>query len=189
MVAARRSEHENLTNVGVGAVANGSLIEVTEKGNSVIHQTLLKLKALPITVGNTTGVSFGGSKIYTFPEGRILILGSIMRDISIGLDNPLNATPIAGTMGGDMSVGTTAPSDGTLTLTDVNLVPSTSIDPISDGITGVALAAAAPLDGTTTALAAFINMLIDDGDVANAASDVLEIDGEVEFTWINLGDY
>ena len=185
----KRIDYNMTTSVGVGKVADPKFIEASEGGDGHLHRTIITLKNLPITVGNTTGISFGGTKIYDFPAGRLLILTSQMRGISIGLTNAGNATPITGAMGGDMSLGTTAPSDGTLTTTDVDFCPSTSIDPISGGITGAALAASTQFDGTGTAKDLYINMLIDDADVGNAASDVLEISGEVEVVWINGGDY
>lgn len=98
-------------------------------------------------------------------------------------------TPIDSADGGDVAIGSTAPGDGTLTGTDVDLVPSTSIDPISGGITGAALAATAQFDGTTTPLDAYLNILIDDADVADGASDVLQVSGVVEIHWVLLGDY
>ena len=180
---------ESSTSVsGAGAVA-GSGVTASEQAIGHVQRTVLTLLGVEITVANTTGVSFGGVKIYDFPEGRILVLGSLLSGVTVGLTNAGNATPIDAADGGDMALGSTEPDDGTIGGTDVDLCPSTSIDPISDGIAGAALAAAAQFDGTTTPLDMYLNMLIDDADVADAASDVLEISGRVEITWVNLGDY
>lgn len=175
------------TTVNVGTTESD--VEAVEYGNGISQQTVLTLDAKEITVANTTGVSFGGAKIYTFPQGRIFVKGVTLKLLTVGLGNAGNATPIAGTMGGDISLGTTPPSDGTLTVADVALLPSTSIDPISGGITGAALAAAAQFDGTTTPIPVYINMLIDDADVADGASDILELSATITITWDYLGDY
>lgn len=176
----------NTSTTASGTAANGA---VASESGTIVRKTVLTLDDVSVTVGNTTGVSFGGTKIYDFPAGRILILGVTIDDVTFDLTDAGNVTPIAGTHGGDIAIGTTAPTDGTLTNEDVNLLPSTSIDPISGGVGGAALAASAQIDGTTTALDAFFNILIDDADVADGASDVLLVNGTVTIHWINLGDY
>lgn len=173
-------------NVGTAA---GAGVSASEQGNGIVQRTVLSLVEMPVTVGNTTGVSFGGTKFYDFPAGRILILGVTVANVSFDLTDAGNATPIAGTHGGDFSIGTTAPSDGTLTNADVDLLPSTSIDPISGGVAGAALAASAQFDGTTAAVDAYFNILIDDADVGDGASDVLLVNATITIHWILLGDY
>ncbi len=155
----------------------------------VVQHTILTLTDLSITVGNTTNISFGSVKVYDFPAGRILILGAQFDSITVGLGDVGNSTPIEGTDGGDIAFGTTATADSTLGGTDVDIVPSTGADPISGGFTGAALAVQAQFDGTTTPIDMYLNMLIDDDDVANGASDVLLMSGVVEFFWVMLGDY
>jgi len=171
----------------VGAIVENIGASVEEFGDGIIHKSRFTFDAMPVTVGNTTGVSFGGTKFYDFPLGRILVLGSVLTNVAFGLSNAGNATPIDAADGGDVAVGTTAPSDGTLTGTDVDLIPSTSIDPLSGGISIAALAAAAQFDGSGTAKDAYFNILIDDADVGDGASDIIEVSGTLEITWILLG--
>lgn len=172
----------------VGASAQPE-VTAAESGFGNFRTTVLTLTDLPITVGNTTGVSFGNVKLYDFPEGRHNFLGVQLNDLTVDLTDVLNVTPIAGTHGGDVSLGTTGTSDATLNGTDVNLMPSTSIDPISAGIAdGALVAAATVLDGRTTALDLYLNMIIDDADVADGASDVLLLSGTITVTWVNLGN-
>lgn len=153
------------------------------------HSTVVRMAGVPVTAANTTGISFGGTKILQFPEGKLYVISSYLREeITFGLSNEGNVTPITGAMGGDIAIGTTAPTDGTLTGTDVDLIPSTSIDPISDGSGLTLLAAVATLDGTSAAKAAYMNVLIDDADVANAASDILEVSGVWVVNWVYMGD-
>lgn len=171
---------------GVGA-PNGSGVTVVEKGNAVIHQTVVSLSSLSVTVANTTGASFGNSKLYDFPEGRILVLG-----VTASLSFNWAGTDIAATGSGDFSLGTTGTSDATLNGTDVDLLPSSAMtDPFVAGVgTGTgALAASAHFDGTATAKDMYLNIIIDDADVADAASDDVLVTGTVTVTWINLGDY
>lgn len=173
---------------GAGA-AGAATVQVTELGGAGMRQTLLRLVKHPVTVGNTSGVSFGGSIIYTFPEGRIHVLGCTRKPITFDLTSEDNNTPIDAADGGDVALGSTAPSDGTLTGTDVDFNPSTSIDPISGGAAGAVLSAAAVFDGTATPISVKANVLIDDLDVGDGASDVLLLNCEqIAITWCNLGD-
>ena len=172
-----------------GAGMPTTAVTAVETIGGLVHKTTLTMVNKPVTVGNTTGVSFGGSKIYDFPAGRILVLGVTLASVSFDLTDAGNVTPIDATMGGDIAVGSTVAGDGTLTGADVDLIPSTSIDPISGGVTGAALAASAQFDGTTSPLDAYFNILIDDADVGNAASDVLLVNGTLTITWLNCGDY
>lgn len=175
---------------GSGAgVAAASTVHVTEMGSAGMRQTLIQLVNHLVTVGNSTGVSFGGSRIYTFPEGRIHLLGCTRKPITFNLTNEGNETPIDGADGGDVALGTTAPTDGTLTGTDVDINPSTGADPLSGGAAGAVLAAGAIFDGTTTPVPVFANVLIDDDDVGNGASDVIGLNcNQILLTWCNLGD-
>lgn len=174
------------TEDGVGAT-NGATVSVVEKGNAVIHQSVISLASTPVTVANTTGASFGNLKIYDLPAGRILVLG-----VTANLSFDWSASDIVATGSGDFSLGTTGTSDATLDGTDVDLLPSTAMtDPFVDGVgvgTG-ALAASAQFDGTSTAKDVYLNMIIDDADVDDAASDDVLVTGTVTITWINLGDY
>lgn len=161
----------------------------TEYGNAAMRQTLIQLAEHPVTVGNTSGVSFGGSLIYTFPEGRIHVLGCTRKPVTFDLTSEDNNTPIEATDGGDFALGSTAPTDGTMTGTDVDFNPSTSIDPISGGAAGAVLAAAAVFDGTITPVKIYANVLLDDADVADGASDVILLNcNQILVTWVNLGD-
>ncbi len=175
-----------LSSVGNGA-KNGATVAVTEYGDSILHQSVLTLSDTPVTVANTTGSSFGGVKLYDFPAGRMLVLG-VTADLTFNWDG----TDIAADGSGDFSMGTTITADATLAGTDVDLLPSTGLlDPFVAGVgTGTgALAAAAQFDGTATAKDLNLNIIIDDADVADGASDIVLVSGTVRVTWINLGDY
>lgn len=198
MPARFRNEFEMATSVNVGAIASASQGYVTaeELGNGIFHQTILNFAALPVVTGNTTGASFGSKAVYTFPAGRILILGNIAYFSTVTFNTAAGADgDIAGGGSGDYSMGSTATADATLATTDVDLLPSTALlDPFVAGVgrsnVGSALAAAAQFDGTTTALSAYLNCIIDDADVADAAaSDSVFFTGFSRITWAFLGDY
>jgi hypothetical protein len=92
-------------------------------------------------------------------------------------------------------MGTTATADSTLATTEVDLLPSTAmLDPFVVGVgrsnVGSALAALVQFDGTTTAIDQYINVIVDDADVADgAANDNVYFTGFSRCTWIWLGDY
>lgn len=172
---------------GTDGAASVGTVSAAETGVFNFHNTVLTLSSTLITVGNTTGVSFGGVKIYDFPEGRILLLGLTVSLSAPGLGNAGNATPIDGDDNGDFSLGSTVAGDGTLTGADVDMCPSTAY--AMDTAVTSALAASAQFDGTSTAIDMYLNMLIDDADVGDGASDILELSGTVNFSWINLGDF
>ena len=168
-----------------GFQTSSSYITATEEGFGNFHRTKLVLNALPITVGNTTGISFGNVLLGTFPIGRILVRETVVKDVLYGLTNDGNATPIDGADGGDFALGTTGTSDSTLNSTDVNILASTSYDPFSTAVSAIGIINAA-FDGRSTATALYFNAIVDDADVADTASDVLEINGTIWITWTNL---
>lgn len=179
----------------VGAAVTSIGIKATECGTGAVRQTVLTFTNTPVVTGNTTGASFGSAKIYDFPKGRIAVLGVTAYFTQITFNTTAGTNgDIAGGGSGDFSIGSTATADATLATTDVDMLPSTAmLDPF---VTGVgrsnvvgALAAAAQFDGTTTAIDAYLNVIIDDADVSDAAaSDNVYFTGTVTITWINLGD-
>lgn len=171
---------------GVNA-SPAATIAAKEIFDGVVHKTVLTLASFPVTVANATGASFGSGKVYDFPAGRILVHG-----VTCSLSFDWSGQDIVATGSGDFSIGTTATADATLATTDVDLLPSSAmLDPFVAGVgTGTgALAASAQFDGTATAKDAILNLIIDDADVSDGASDVVLVSGTITITWINLGDY
>jgi hypothetical protein len=173
---------DHITEVAVGT-KNGATVAAVEKGSGLVHQTVLTCTQTPISVVGAAGDGFGGVKIYTFPEGRILVLGVTASLEVDDLDSNLDDTAD----GGDYGIGTAIVSDADLgDATDVDLCPSTSIDPIGTAV-GAALAASAHFDGTSAAKTVNINLLIDDADIGG--TEDVGMTGTVTLTWVNLGDY
>jgi len=161
---------------------NGATVTVVESGDGVVHKSVLTCAATPISVVGASGVGFGGVKIYTFPEGRILVLG-----VTASLEVDVLASNLEAADGGDYGIGTAIVGDADLgDATDIDLCPSTSIDPIGTAV-GAALVASAHFDGTGTAKTVNLNLLIDDGDIGG--TEAVGMTGTVTLSWVNLGDY
>lgn len=170
---------------GSGAPAGDGILADEDGIAGAIQKTTLRFVNATITVGNTSGASFGSKKIYDFPKGRILLLGG-----RANLEFDWSGQDIAATGSGDASLGTTATADATLSSTDVDLMASTALtDPFVGGVGALAGNFVNPtnFDGTGTAKDMHLNVIIDDADVADAASDTITLNGTVEFSWINLG--
>ena len=165
----------------------GATVTATED-NSFVNKTVLSLSDTPISVvyGGATTNAIGSTKIYDFPEGRILVLGAIVDSFLI-TSFPTNTMDAADN--GDFSFGTAVPdADGVLNGTAVDFIPATAIDGLST-TNSAALAASAQFDGTTTAKDLYVNLSIDHGDLTGASTNALTVDGTVTIHWINLGDY
>lgn len=173
---------------GNGAAAGAGVV-ATERGDGIIHQTLLTLTAQPVTMADAT--QGGGVKIYDFPEGRISILGatgSLAMTTTSALASTLNASKTC-----QWGVGTTTQANTTLATTEQDLIPNTAWTSgatinVANTATNGALAASAQFDGTGTAKDAYLNLAVAgatdiDGDAT------VTVTGTVLITWINLGDY
>jgi len=150
-------------------------------GGCFMHQSVLTLSSMVVSVVGATGVGFGYTKIYDFSAGVIDVLG-----VTVDITFDTTGTNLDAADGGDYSLGTTGTADVTLDGTDVNLFAKTGVDPLSDGSTGY-LAAGAKFDGTSSAIDVIFNMLIDDADIG--ATESLLVNGTIIITWFNEGDY
>lgn len=156
-------------------------VTVTEFG-SVVRQLVLRASGVQLIIDGSSGAGWGTAQLGTLPEGRVIILGVTVESMAITADGG----DLASGEGGDFGLGTTATADNTIAGTDVNLCPSTSLDPIQTGV-DAALAAEAQFDGTSSAVEVHANCIIDDGDVAAQSTNTLACIATV--TYINLGDY
>lgn len=152
-------------------------------------QTTLTLNNVPQAVVN--GTEYQGTKIYDFPQGRILIMGvtaTLQQKTTSALASTLNAS-----VTGAISLGTAAASATTLATTMVDLLPSTAFTSsatinVAGTAVSAALAASAQFDGTTTAKDVFLNTAFaTTTDVDGNATQT--ISGTVVITWCQLGDY
>lgn len=171
-------------------VKNGATVTATEAGTGVVHQTTLTLAATPVTMRDTE--QGGGVKIYDFPEGRILVLGSTA-SIAVTTTSVLADSLNAGVTC-NYGIGTVTQANATVATTEQDIVQVTAFT--SSATINVAGAVAkgvgvlAAFDGTTTPIDAFLNLAVAGaGDIDVTATATVTVSGTVNITWINLGDY
>ena len=151
-------------------------------------QTTLTLNNVPQAVVN--GTEYQGTKIYDFPQGRILVMG-VTATLQQKTTSAILATLNSGT--GAISVGTATASATTLASTMVDLLPSTAFTSstvinVAGTAVSSALAASAQFDGTSTAKDVYLNTAYaTTTDVDGNATQT--ISGTVVITWTQLGDY
>ena len=190
---AQLEENEGFrTTAGAGAVptALASYVTAIERGNGVVHQTILTMTALPVTLTDDAGNGqYVATKLYDFPQGLLHLLGAVL-DADIVL-----LTPFIDAAEGDVGVGTAAIPDaadaiGTVAAED-DIIPTTAIAAMTAKAGPIdAMSADAEnvqSDGTATAKDLYLNLMIDD-NVAHTTKAGNLITGTLTFTWINLGD-
>lgn len=176
--------------LGNGAVA-GTGATVSEQGNGVMHKTVITFTNVDVPLADAAGVvAYGGLKVYDMPEGAILMLGAVA-----DVDLTKSSAGVNADWDGDMGVGTiTASNDGTLAATEQNIIPTTATPQAVAGVTtanGKSTATEnAVLDGTTTPVDVYFNLLVDDADhdVTGTPCNLI-LNGTLTLHWINLGDY
>lgn len=173
---------------------NGATVSVSEQGNEAVHKTVLTLTSTPITIVSvTTGNGVGGTKVYDFPEGRILVLGC-MADISLAVAAAKQADFTDGTPEGDLGVGSVAPANADALGTDAtddDMGTATAFTMTAFAAANVKIPSEASIqfDGTTTPLDAYLNALVDAADIDDDTTTEIEATGTITLHWINLGDF
>src|SRR5690606_36434790 len=160
--------------VGPGATAgagNGGTVSVVEKGDGVLHQTILTLTNTPVAIAAvTTGNGVGGTKVYDFPAGHINVLGTVGNlSISVAADEQENFTDNAPE--GDIGIGSAAPANADALGTDATdddygtATAFTMASFVDSSVTVPPDSAAYKLDGTGTAKDVYVNVLVDAADI------------------------
>lgn len=136
------------------------------------------------------GTEYQGTKIYDFPEGRMLVLGvtaTLQQKTTSTIASTLNAS-----VTGAISLGTATASNVSLTGTMVDFLPSTAftssatINVAGTAVTA-ALAASAQFDGTGTAKDLYLNTAY--ATTTDVDADATQtISGTVRIVWCLLGD-
>lgn len=185
------SDQATPLSIAAGTVA-AATVTAAEQGGTIVHKTILTLSALAVTVVDAN--VGGGAKIYTFPEGRILLLGAV-GSIAVTTTSALASTLNAGVTGnwGLGSVQTTSQGSGTLATTQQDMLATTNFTSSATiNVAGAAstgkLAASAQFDGTATAQPVWFNIGVAgatdiDGDAT------VTVSGTLTLTWVFLGDY
>lgn len=170
---------------------DGTGVAAKQLGNQAIQRTVLTLTNAAVPLTDEAGVvAYGGLKIYDFPAGLILFLGAVA-DLAL----TKSSAGVNANWDGDVGLGTvTASNNATLSSTEQNLIPTTPTPQASAGATtadckSTSTESGAILDGTSTAVDAYLNLLVDDADhdVTGTACNLI-VNGTITLTWINLGD-
>jgi type II secretory pathway component GspD/PulD (secretin) len=150
---------------------------------------VLTFKNTPIVLADNAGVvAYGSLKILDFPQGSVIIEGATANLVVTKTSAGVNAT-----WNGDFGVGTAAADNtNTLSSTEQNIIPTTPTPAAVAGVTSAKgrSTASVTLDGTTTAVDAYINFLVDDAnqDVTTTPCNLI-LNGTVTILWANMGDY
>lgn len=172
----------------VTAPSSGSIV-IKRTNFGPFCQTKLTLNNVPQSVVN--GTEYQGTKLYTFPEGRINVLGvtaTLQQKTTSALASTLNASST-----GAIALGTATASSTTLNGTMADLLPSTAFTSsatvnVAGTAVSAALASSAQFDGTSTAKAVYLNTAYaTTTDVDGNATQT--ISGTIVITWVDLGDY
>ena len=180
-----------VASITAGRSALGT-VTAEEKGDDVTHRTILRLNSVPVTVvAVTTGNGVGGTKIYDFPQGRLLVLGT-MADLTAVIAAGDQADFTDATPAGDAGIGTVTPANADALGTDAtddDFATATALT-MAAYAAGVQCPSEAALqfDGTSTAIDMLVNLLIDAADIDDGATSTVYVSGTVIVTWINLGD-
>lgn len=178
----------------VGTLETVTGLTVVEKGSAGVHKTILTLVDVTVaSVDNGANGAQTNKKLYTFPQGHIVILGG-HQVYPIG---KIIATTGGGTGYLDnanlgIGVGSTVPATGVgLATTAENMAAEADVDlssKASDAAESSVNAAMVPLDGSTTAVAVYCNTsTLADAD-HGATADELTISGTITILWTNIGD-
>lgn len=179
------------TETGFGAVpvAVSATVTAAEYMAGLTHRTVLTLADMPQTVVN--GTEYQGTKVYTFPEGRILILG-VQATLAQKTTSVLASTLNSGATGA-VALGSVTASSTTLSSTAADLAPSTAFTSSTTiNVAGTAvspvLASSAQFDGHTTALAMFLNSAY--ATTTDVDADATQTwTGTIRIVWVPLGDF
>lgn len=182
-----------LISAGLGADVVGlediSGLTAVDNCEGIVHQTIFTLVDVAQTI--TDALAYAGLKLFTFPAGRILVLGateSLSQKTTSVLASTLNASK---TMA--QALGSAAASNVTLDSTMANIMPSTAFTSsatinVAGDTVGSALAASAQLDGTSTAIPLYLNVSVPTATDIDADATIAW-NGSITVSWINLGDY
>lgn len=176
---------------GAGAGIASATMSVAEEGLGPFKKTVITFTNHPIALTDEAGVvAYGSQKVYDFPIGYIRILGAVL-DLAL----TKSSAGVSDTWDGDIGVGSTAAgNNNALATTEQNIIPTTPTPQAVAGATtgdaqSTATENAAILDGHTTAVDAYVNILVDDADhdVGATPANII-LNGSLTILWVSMGD-
>ena len=187
----------NLSNdqgVPDAGLPNGATVLATEETSGIVNKTILDLGSTPLSVASiTTGSGVGGVKIYDFPQGRILVLGT-MADVILTIDAADQADFTDATPEGDLGIGSVSPANADALGTDAtddDFSTATAFVMANYNDPSIQMPSEASLqfDGTSTALDMYVTALVDAADIDDGVTSTVYLSGKIICHWINLGDF
>jgi hypothetical protein len=184
---------DSVTTANIGA-KNGATVSVVERGNDILHKTIITCTATPVTITDEAGtVQYGGTgKLYDFPAGLLVTFGAVVDGaVTLGTTGTIITT-----WAGGIALGTaTATTGATLVGTEADIMPevdvaaATASVAVVDGVsvaTALTESGARWLDGTGTAKDLFLNLVVDDD--ATHTSGTGTFTGTITVLWTVIGD-
>lgn len=181
-----------VSGAGSASLATVSAVEKVD-GAKQLHKVTLTLADVPVPIvssGDANGV--GGVNLYTLPEGIVKVLQGVGH-LSLSIDAAEQANFTDATPEGDIGVGTVSIANedafGT-DATDDDILTGTGFvcSSYADSDIDLPFDAEAVLDGTEAAKSLYLNVLVDNADLDNAAETEVLISGEITLIYQNLGD-
>jgi hypothetical protein len=159
-------------------------------GGAVAESLVIPVQALTISVAGTVGVGWGTAVLRGLPTGNVMLLGCVA---NLTFSGPAGGSAdLVDTWNGDFGLGTTPADDGTITLGDVDLVPSTAVGPAvaevsprTQGVQPDGSLCGVIFDNSAGTLEINLNLLIDDADISGDVD--MTADGDVHIAYIMLG--
>lgn len=181
---------DQVGSVNQSSVSGTGIIKAYHYGISTnFYRTILALDDYRVLITHTT-TGIAAPKLYDFPEGRIQILGGTAT-LQYATRTVITSTLNAGVTV-NISLGSAATADTTLSGSEVDIMASTSttspsvIDTYNTAVN--AGLAAVTLDGTSTPSDIYLNVAVPtDADIDGDAT--VGFRGWINFLWTNHGDY
>jgi len=184
---------DSTTTANIGA-PNGATVSVVERGNDVLHKTIITCTATPVTITDDAGVAqYGGTgKLYDFPEGLLVTFGAVVTgSVTLGTTGT-----IINTWAGGVALGTaTATTGATLIGTEADILQEVDVAAATLKVAAVPAFSVATaltesggrwLNGTATAKDLYLNLVVDDD--ASHTSGTGTFTGTVTVLWTIAGD-
>lgn len=178
---------KNVVGAGTIPAVAAATISVAEYGDGTFHKSVFTLTDVPVTMRDTE--QGGGIQIYDYPVGSILCLGA-SGTIGVTTTSILADTLNAGKTC-NWGVGSVTQANVTVATTEQDIVnvtaftSSATIDVAGADATGVGIGVVTPLDGTSTAINAFLNLAVAGATDIDADATVT-VSGTVSIAWVNL---
>lgn len=155
---------------------------------ATLKRETYRMNALAVSnIDGASGVGWGTAVLGDLPEGNILIVGAVLACTITEAHAGITAT-----FAGDISVGSAATGDATLSGAEVDIIPSTEVGPATSSVAtvrGVSTASIGGtiLDNTDGSLELNLNLLIDDAAIS-ADDAAVSVTGTLTLIYSVLGD-